>query len=320
MKNKMTAVVLVLMLIGAGSVFSESFGLGDLQKGIDDFSGVMAETLPFNSAIGLSWADAYIGNFPHFGVGLFGGASFMDSPEIDNLLKNFDISLPLDMSFVPLPAAGAEARLGGFLLPFDIGLKFGWLPPINFSDTINLNYMMVGGDIRYAIMKGNLILPKITIGVGYNYIKGSIGASMSDMSYGIDAYELKVENPHADFFWSSNVIDFKLQVSKTFFFITPFVGAAYSYSWSEAGYEVKADTSIAGGNIDDINSALTSQGLSPIDLKNNGFSSIVKNNGWNLRFFGGLGFSIAVIKIDLTAMYEVNSSLWNAGIGFRFQI
>jgi hypothetical protein len=318
MKNKMIIAALVLMLFGAGSVFAQGFDLGDLQEDMNAFSAEMAKTLPFNSTLGLNWADAHIGNFPHFGAGLFGGLSFMDESTANNLLGNFGAALPSVLSFMPLPAAGAEARLGGFILPFDIGLKFGWLPPISFSDNINVDYLMIGADIRYAIMKGNILLPKIVLGVGYNYTKGGIASSMdASETYTIGSKSITVSDPELNLDWSSSVIDMKLQVSKELFIITPSVGVGATYSWSEAGYTVKAETS---GDLNDINAELESAGLPPIDLNNNGFSSVLKNSGWGVRLFAGLGFNFLLIKVDVTGMYDIQSEIWNAGVGLRLQI
>ncbi len=326
MKHKIIAISLALVLLGAGSGFAlEQYDLENLQRKVDAFSTTMAETLPFNSTLGLSWADAYIGNFPHFGVGIFGGLSFMDKSAVEDLLSDFNLSLPSSLNFMPLPAAGAEARLGGFFLPFDIGFKFGMLPAMNFSDDISLDYMMIGGDIRYAILKGNVILPKITIGVGYNYIRGNINSKVGtgieyDISDNGNNYSIKVDDPEVNLTWSSNVIDFKLQVSKTFFFITPYAGLGYSYGWAKSGYDVSAPTTVTGGSADEINAILASRGLPSVDVGDNGFSSIIKAGGWDLRFFGGLAFNIAVVKIDLTGMYDFNNSIWNAGLGIRFQM
>lgn len=316
MKNKI--IVFVLLLVGTGSMFAQGFDLGKLQKDMNAFSSKMAETLPFNSALGLNWADAYIGNFPHFGVGLFGGASFMDERTVNNLLGNFDVSLPSELDSMPLPAAGAEARLGGFVLPFDIGFKLGWLPTINFDDNIHFDYLMLGGDIRYAVMEQNVILPNITFGIGYNYIKGSVTSSMGGAeTYQVGGKSITVADPDLSLNWSSHVIDLKLQVSKKILFITPSAGIGVGYSWSESGYGVKAETS---GDIDEINSTLKAHGYDPIDIDNNGFSSIIKNSGWGVRLFAGLGFDIAVIKIDASAMYDFSSETWNAGLGIRLQL
>jgi hypothetical protein len=319
MKNKIIVIAFVLLILGAGSLFAQ-INLADLQKDIDAFSSEMAEVLPFNSAIGLNWNDAYIGNLPHFGAGIFGGLSAMDKTSVDNLLDHFDASLPSKLSVMPLPAAGAEARLGGLFSPFDIGFKIGWLPSVNFSDDAEFNSFLIGGDVRFAIIKGNIILPKLTLGIGYNYIKGNIASSMGSgtTTYEIAGQEISVKDPDINLLWSSHVLDAKLHLSKTFFFITPSVGIGASYSWSQAGYEVKAKTSF--DNKDAINSALETAGLSSIDLNNKGFASIIKNSGWDIRFFGGLGFNLLIFKLDLSGMYDVGNNIWNAALGIRAQI
>ena len=39
------------------------------------FATAAASSLPLETSVGLNWSDAYIGQFPHFGIGLTVGAA-----------------------------------------------------------------------------------------------------------------------------------------------------------------------------------------------------------------------------------------------------
>ena len=36
-----------------------------------------------------------------------------------------------DLGGIPIPATAVEARIGGFILPFDIGIKAGYIPEVS---------------------------------------------------------------------------------------------------------------------------------------------------------------------------------------------
>jgi len=147
-------------------------------------ASTLSATLPFNSTLGLNWSDAYIGQLlgvpPHFGVGVSAGATTVQADEIKTLLTTLGVDTGAFPRIVPIPAAVAEARIGGFLLPFDIGVKGGYIPP-DLGKTIkdatgglNLDYLAAGADLRFALIKGNLLLPRVSLGVGVNYMKGGL--------------------------------------------------------------------------------------------------------------------------------------------------
>ena len=72
-----------------------------------------------------------------------------------------------------LPNFAIEGRIGGFLLPFDIGLRGGLLPELQLDD-VTIGYMNFGADVRYALLKGNLAMPSVSVGLGYYHIRKSI--------------------------------------------------------------------------------------------------------------------------------------------------
>jgi len=333
-KNGVFALILVLGISYAGFAQTPP-DLGALQKGVADFSGQLAKTLPFNSSLGLNWSDAYIGKLfpsmpPHFGVGGSFGFTTMELPELEKLAGYFNYKLPFSMNKMFLPAYAAEGRIGGFFLPFDVGFKFGYLPPVGLWGTsMNMNYLLVGGDIRYAVLDGT-ILPKISVGVGLNYMKSGVGGKAGtgqEIGYNYEGtdYKLILTQPDVNLKWDTLALDFKAQISKSFLIITPYLGLGGTYAWSSAGYSVDATVTHDGNtlsqhDIDDIKAFLSSAGLDTMDVNSSGISSIIKNSAFSLRAFGGFSINLVVFRLDFTGLYNFLDSNYGATFGFRFQL
>ena len=330
-KQIKTGIIVVFLIAGVTfSGFSQTFpDLKDLQKGVAAFSEDIAKSLPFNSSLGLNWSDAYIGKFfpsvpPHFGVGASFGFTTMKLPMLDTLAGYFGLDVPISIDRMFIPAYTGEARLGGLFLPFDVGFKIGYIPPVPlWGSSVDLNYLLVGADLRYALVKGNVILPKISLGIGVNYLKGGIGASVGG-SYSFE-YEdgggtpqtISISSPEVNFEWESTSIDFKAQISKSFIIITPYAGLGASYAWSKAGYTVDANIT---GDTDEAKQYLKGLGLDTIAFTGAGMSSIIKNGGFNFRAFGGISLNIAVVKFDFTALYSFLDANFGGSFGVRFQL
>ncbi|GAB1484410.1 hypothetical protein MASR2M78_32280 [Treponema sp.] len=102
--------------------------IGQVQDGAAKLADALATSLPFNSTIGLNWSDAYIGQIialpPHFGVGIVGGATTIDAKDITSVLTDLGYAEISGLGDVlPIPAMAVEGRIGGFILPFDHGLR-----------------------------------------------------------------------------------------------------------------------------------------------------------------------------------------------------
>jgi hypothetical protein len=331
--KKISAVSLLIALCAAPA-FSQTPSLETLQTGVKDFSESLAKSLPFNASMGLNWSDAYIGQLldvpPHFGVGMSAGVTTMDVGAFEDLLTLFKAPMPFDFNKMIMPAYTVEGRIGGFILPFDLGVKFGYLPPINVGN-MDLDYMLFGASFRYALLKGNVILPKISVGVGVNYLKGGLGTTIKGMgvSFAVPGTAttgnadkvLALSDPKLSLEWNTVAVDFTAQVSKSLFIITPYVGVGGSYAKSEAGYRAESKLTYGDASLDAdaINTIKNSvPGLSDLDA--NGFSSIIENEGWAFRAFGGLSLNLLVVKFDLTAMLNFADMNFGATAGVRFQL
>ncbi|MDR2807566.1 MAG: hypothetical protein LBB43_00995 [Spirochaetaceae bacterium] len=329
--KKLKALLLVSVLSTA-SVFSVD--IGGLKDTVGEFSSSMAGVLPFTSTVGLNWSDAYIGNFPHFGVGLSGGFTSMNVRSFDTLLEQFGVSMPEWLSLSTgalIPAYALEARLGGFILPFDIGVKFGYIPKEIkdfLGEGLRFDYLMVGADIRYAVIRENLILPNVSVGLGYNYLRGGIGTTLPvNQNFFIGTEKIAVSNPDLDLMWETSGIDVNAQISKSLLIFTPYLGLGATYSQSSAGYEISAKLADADKDrLEDIG----------VEVAGDGFSFKKKSDGWGYRAFGGLSFNLAFIRFDLTAMYSFGGDAkkignmfngttdfegnWGLSFGIRFQL
>jgi len=321
----------VIFLLLAIPAFSQS--LDELQKTVNAFSSSLAQSLPFNSTIGLNWSDAHIGQLlsvpPHFGIGITTGFTTMNFGSINSLLKMFNSSLPnnLNIGGFPLPAYTLDARIGGFLLPFDIGVKFGYLQlGEGLIPNFNLDYLLVGGDIRYALIGGKKSISplKVSVGVGFNYLKGGIGMPVPGtnditFTYG-GTHSLKITKPELGLNWETKSLDFKAQASLKLLIITPYIGVGASHAWSSAGYGVKSKITVDGHDPtpSEIDTIKNTFGISNIDK--DGFSQINEETGWNFRAFGGLSINLPIVKFDLTGMYDFNSQCYGATFGIRLQL
>jgi hypothetical protein len=330
--QKILGLVLGMALCGAAPLFPQN--LAKLQEAAGDFSKALAQSLPFNATLGLNWSDAYIGKFfpslpPHFGVGVALGYTTMDFEAFNGLVKQFNLSVPggFDLGQMALPAYVTEARIGGFLLPFDVGLKFGAFENLGDSSAA-VDYLLAGGELRYAVIDGkeSLVLPNVSVGVGLNYLSGSFTGSKSSLNFSLEPGILPNDVlPLTDLVvglqWETLALDFKAQISKSFLILTPYIGFGASHAWSQAGYTVEATIpGLSGTQKSGINNALQDAGLEGIDFGGKGFSTIFEETGWSFRTFGGLSVNLALFRLDLTGLFNFADSNYGVTLGGRFQL
>jgi hypothetical protein len=300
----------------------------DYKDGFQEFADGAASALPLNAAIGLNWSDSYIGNFPHFGVGLAVGAAMIPwsaFEDVDDMLGG-DISneySELEDYGAPLPGIAVEARLGGFILPFDVGVKVGVLPEESktlLPSGVSADYWMFGADVRYALLKGGGMMPELIVGAGYTYLKGRV--AMDDAVNNTVNVGGMVVGGSSDlaFEWQASVIDLKAQISKGLFILTPYLGVGASLAIAEAGGGLDGTVTVDGGapsqaDIDAIE-AFTGEDFDPDE----GFFVTSSENGWSFRVYGGASVNLWILKADLTLMYNLVSGSFGGSIGARLQM
>lgn len=340
MKKK--ALIFVLVVSCTLAVMSAPFDQTTFPAAFKSFSESMSTALPFNSAIGLSWSDAYIGNLlgipPHFGVGIATGAVLVPIDGVKDMLDGLGVAVPSVITGMnlglPLPAAVVEGRIGGFILPFDIGLK-GMMLTKDMTKPIagvGIEFLNVGADVRYALVKQNLLLPNVSVGIGYNYLKGeaAIPTNVEGITLTLPdgtgpASTLTFAPGDVGLRWSSQVIEAKAQVSKSLIIFTPYLGGAVSMSWSSIGGGLSTKVSIDGteptqAQIDAIVNQLKAAGKDVPEISKDGIWYTFPSNAFSLRLFGGFSVNILLLKLDLTAHYNINAGAFGASLGARIQL
>ena len=336
------SIVIILILIWFGSpVFSQSqMTYDELVEEFQNFADGIATTLPFNSVLGLNWSDAYIGNFPHFGVGATLGMAFMPYGSLKETLKGLNVELDqieneeiknmLENLGMPFPCVTLEGRLGGFGLPFDMGAKVGFISPewqISFMEDIVLEYLLLGADVRFRVLKGKIAIPTVSVGGGFTYQYGSfdmagmLGADQ-EITELADGYTLSLSDPALNFNWKTFVIDLKAQASWNVFLITPYVGAGASYApYAEAGGGMKSDVYFDGELIEPEDIALVNEYYEdPPDLTDGQILvSASTPAAWSLRAFAGISLNLALFRLDCLGLYNIASGAFGASINVRLQ-
>jgi hypothetical protein len=328
---KKTTVVLLLLAVLALPVFAQDFDISEVTNAIDDVGEILGKAMITNSGLGLNWSDAYIGQLiglpPHFGIGASVGFTAIPLSEFESIYEKFGGNtdeLDMPVNFLPLPAVAGEIRIGGFFLPFDIGIKALPLPEIDLGEA-KLKYLMVGGDFRYALLKEEKgWKPTISVGIGLTYTNATLTTSIGDDStfdLGSIGYtgDLTMTAPKVDFAMKNTTLDLKVQVSKKLFIITPYLGLGFSYGWSTVDLGASTTVTYNGPTQlqDVLDKILSAYGL---PISGTGFDKSIKYNGLGLRGFGGLSLNIFVVRLDVTGLYDVLNQNWGASLGIRVQI
>jgi hypothetical protein len=335
MKKILLAAALLAALTGAAWAVDYATFQGDFQT----FADGVANSLPISATVGLNWSPAYIGQFPHFGVGVSLGGMFLPYETIEPIVTTLGVegSIPQELKTygVPFPTIAAGARIGGFGLPFDLGLKFGMIPESakdTFSSNVTADYFLIGGDIRLPVVKGKGIVPTVSIGGGYTFLRGQIGitdvapsetidiTSLMPLSYGGTFHELTLTEPDLVFQWDTHTIEAKAQASWNLFVLTPSLGIGAAYGISNAGgglasslvYNTDSTATFA-----DVQSVFESYGY-PVPTAT-GIEVSSAANGWSFWVFGGTAINIFFVKIDLSAMYNFLNGDYGGSVNVRLQ-
>jgi hypothetical protein len=343
-QNMKRALLLVLiLLLAAAGAFAAPPDFTTFQAGFSQFAQDLANGAPFNASTGLNWSPAYIGQFPHFGIGVTVGATTIPAAAINQMASALGVTLPSQFSYfqqsgVPVPAYTIDARLGGFALPFDIGLKVGYIPPGALQQMglqISADYLLIGGDVRYALLQDKGFVPAISIGIGYNYLKESVGVpqllpgsiTIANIDDGSGPHPLVMSNPSLGMAWSTNVLEAKAQISKRILFITPYLGGAISYSFGASANGTVTSSMTYNGSpltqtdINNINAYYQGQGQTPPDLTTTSISANAASGaGFDYRVFGGLSLDLFILYVDLGGAYDFSTSAWGASVNLRIAI
>ena len=328
MKNRTTILLLAILLVTLVAVAPLS--AQTFKGAFQDFADDISNSLPLTSTIGNNTADAYIGQFlrvpPNIGFGFTVGWATIPYDTMKDLFGDLDIAVPSAVSNfsgigVPNPAYTIDARMGGFILPFDFGVKFGTLGDGGLNaGNLKTEFLLVGGDVRYAVMQQGLVKPNISVGVGFNHMRGQIlvrdaVSANYEVVTGPDPGDVIQISPRGDAFveWTTNVIDFKAQVSKSFIILTPYAGLAASYGVSNAGGGIRFRSDLDPGDVQDLKDA-------GIDVDGRTIGVTSDANGWSFRAFGGTSINILLLRLDLGLGYDLLGENFVGTVGTRIQL
>lgn len=279
--------------------------LNIMSSGLNDFSDSMNKVLP-NSAVQQNvWAEAWIGKFlpsipPHFGAGINSGVTKLDTSGLKDAGKQLGISgIPSNVAF---PTLTADARIGGIILPFDVGFTFTKLDTSTFGgiesaiDPLKFDFYSLGIDARYAIIKGGLVLPKVSIGAGYVYTSGSFKAKESDAHINMDM--------------KSQTAYLQAQASKKILFLVPFVGGRAVFSKTETSWDWGVDSIYTN--------FLNSQGVSSRDSGKE--SENFRLTNIQPQIFGGIGIDLMLLNITLSGCYDAKNAIPSGAFSLRLAL
>lgn len=298
MSKKIIAIGLVLLL--ALSVFATP--ADKVSQGLEDFSIQLFDVIPNVALQQGVWPEAWIGNIfpsapPHFGLGLSFGAAELPIDGLNKALSQFNevsggASFPALSNDLAFPTFTADARVGGVFLPFDIGMSFMRLPNMKF-DNVTFDYLTIGGSLRYAILQDKIIIPAVSVGMGFMYNKGFIEVKVEDSAF-----------VRSDFETTS--IFFEAQVSKKILFLVPFLGFRGVMAQSTNSWQWEYNATFEGyGTIGQVEKGTVNRGF---------------GDRFHPQLFGGIGFDIFMFHANLSASYDFVSSIWGANLGLRFQM
>ncbi len=353
---KRIAAVIFTLAIGTGAFAQTIPDFNKYEQSFVDFAHGISGALPLYSSIGNNWSSGYGGQFPHLGFGLTVGAATIPGTVVNNLTTQLGLGdvktlFPsqaadlIDKYGVPLPGYVAEVRIGGFIIPFDIGLKFGYIGDkmqgLPLPANMKLDYLLTGFDVKFPIVKEGFLMPQIAVGGGFNYVRGYVQfpTTSSDITVlnGVAApdgntYWVKFTAPDMRFQWDSKVIDAKIQVSKHLLIFTPYAGVGASYGFSGAGggltSQLQVSTTSSTGpfstptpaQINALNQALSSSGQNgSFTVDGNGVFVQAGANGLGFRAFGGVSIDLLIVHLDANLMYDFISKGYGGSIGLRVQ-
>lgn len=286
---KKTISILLVSLFALSIPFAQVAQEIDARMGI--FLDELNKSIPDNVVSGTTWSDAYIGSIigvpPHFGIGATTTLTKFDTAKLQPLLDYFGVPA---IPGIPLPAYAVEARIGGLILPFDVGARFGYLPSTTISG-ITFDFITFGADVRFCLMEEGIIKPDISIGAGYYYEKFGMSYTYTPtLTYA--GYSVSGTPQTVTVGTNTSVFDFKAQISKSLIIFTPYLGIAESVALSNSSYDFA------------------------------GLLSGSRDSGtiMGTRVYGGLSLNILLLRINVSGSYNLNNQNWGVNAGLRVQL
>lgn len=287
-----------------------------ISGGFDDFAKQLSVAVPQAATQQNVWADAYIGKIfpsalPHLGGGFNLGLTHIDTSGLKDAIDGLgldDVDIKDSYYF---PVFTADLRLGGVILPFDFDIaviKTGTLSTSQFGADLSVDLFTIGMDVRYALFEGGIVMPKISVGGGYFYNQGT--------------FEVDSDYAEANIDYKVHTMYLQAQVSKTFLFITPFLGLRGLVSKSDNSWDWSYNESYANA----INTAASAAGITGLKTKDSGSytKSSFDFNAIQPQIFGGVGIRFFVVDFTLSLTADLrhitDDGLWSGAASLRLSI
>lgn len=333
MKKNILAIAILFICFSMNA--QESVSKDSVTDQFINFSNTLTSIMPENITALNVWPEAHIGKFfpafpPHFGFGISAAGTLIDTSfakdTFDTLskliLENMtDIKLDFECKdIMVLPTCAINARLGGFLLPFDIGV-FGvaTIPNLpqefNFGDfDASVEYLTFGADLRYAIYEGNIFMPKVSLGVGYFYAQQELNFDINKTkSANYNDVETNVNiNANANLLLKTHTFFAQMQISKKILIITPFIGARAYYTFFENECDWNYKTQIVDGE----SSTPIPDGGQKVYITNK------KLNADNIRpqVYLGVGLNAPILQVAINVSWNPITNYWSGGSTLNFKL
>lgn len=282
------------------------------ENGLNDFCDDLADVIPNSQTQQNVYAEAWIGKiFPgfHFGAGVNAGVSALDV----STLKDAALALGVDdvkdiNDTLVFPTITVDARLGGIILPFDIGVTAMSIDTSKMDsvdkaiDPVAIDFFTLGADIRYAIFQGGFMRPKWSVGAGFYYTKGGVDVDDDSAKASLD--------------FKSTTFMVNTQASIKLLCLVPFIGGRALFSKTSVDWKVNANwASIiadeADSYYDGVRDALT-WGILPSSFSgsSSGFSVYP-------QVFGGIGLDLLFLNLTVSGSYDIASKIPSAAVSVR---
>lgn len=322
---KFTKKILFVLLLVSTSIFlvfaenPATFNTENISTGLDDFTFSLIKTAPSTVSHQNMWASAYIGQLldlpPHLGGGVSFGMAQLKTDGLATVFK--EMGLTYDVKNLFLPTLTFDARIGGLLIPFDLGVHGMMIKnPLEFNiqETVfSIDYGTVGADVRIPLIKEEGALPNLSIGAGYAYSKGNAGISVKDGLANVSAgYE-------------SQILQATVQLSKKILIVEPFVGLRgtlssnkRNWSWNYDGTKALDDAKIK--ELEAVPGALDAlKAENKFDSGDwSGFAFNKEDPNYTAQIFAGIGIDFLFIaQGTLNVSYDLVNQIWAGGLSLR---
>ena len=282
-----------------------------VEDGLNTFTENLNYVLPNSQSQQNVWAQAWIGKLIpgfHLGAGVNAGVAEMDVTPLKDAALALGIKEAGDVpDKLAMPTLTGDLRIGGFILPFDIGFNYCSVDSTKFGedfeakiDPVTFDFYTIGADLRYALVKGGGFVPRWSIGVGGYYTKGNVSVANSSAKTSLD-FETTT-------FYASTQASVKLLC------IIPFVGGRVMASRSTAGWNATANWSEI---LDDGPALQQALALGILPESFGGEATVDFRDNIIPQVYAGIGLDLLIINITASASYDFKNNIPGAAVSIR---